>query len=90
FGWSDVGSWESLREVHSSDKDGNITVGESLFLDSRDNIVKHRGKMVVLLGMQGHLVVDTPDALLVCPAEKTQEIRQIVQELKNRKLHRYL
>jgi len=90
FGWSDVGSWESLRDVHVSDKEGNISVGDSLFLDSRDNIVKHKGKMVVLLGMQGHLVVDTPDALLVCPADKTQEIRRIVQELKNRKLHRYL
>ena len=90
FGWSDVGSWESLREVHPSDKQGNITVGDSLFLDSHDNIVKHQGKMVVLMGMRGHLIVDTPDALLVCPADKTQEIRRVVQELKNRKLHRYL
>lgn len=90
FGWSDVGSWESLRDVHASDKDGNISVGDALFLDSRNNIVKHQGKMVVLLGMQDHLVVDTADALLVCPAHKTQEIRRVVQELKTQKLHRYL
>jgi len=90
FGWSDVGSWESLRDVHPSDPQGNITVGESLFLDSHDNIVKHQGKMVVLMGMRGHLVVDTPDALLICPADKTQEIRRVVQELKTRKLQRYL
>ncbi len=90
FGWSDVGSWESLREVQAGDAQGNVAGGQALFLDSRENIVKAPGKIVVMLGMRGHLVVDTPDAILVCPVEKTQAIRQIVSELKAKKLHRYL
>jgi len=90
FGWNDVGSWESLRDLHAADKAGNIVLGESLLIESGGNIVKTGKKLTVLLGMKDHLVVDTHDALLICPVSHAQSIRKVVHALKTRKLHRHL
>lgn len=90
FGWSDVGSWECLREFCAPDAKGNVASGKTLFVESSGNIVKSSGKLVVVMGMNNHLVVETADALLVCPVEKTQSIRAVVRELKMRKMHAYL
>lgn len=90
FGWSDVGSWESLREILPGDSSGNVAASDALFIDSKANVVKAPGKLVVMLGMENHLVVDTPDAVLICPVHKTQEIRKVVSELRSKKLKHYL
>ncbi len=90
LGWNDVGSWESLRDLHAPDRDGNVVLGEALLIESAGNIVKTGKKLTVLLGMKDHLVVDTEDALLVCPVSQAQSIRKVVAMLKEKKLKRYL
>ncbi len=90
FGWNDVGSWESLRDLHPADKEGNIVLGEPLLIESGGNIVKTGKKLTVLLGMKDHLVVDTHDALLICPVSHAQSIRKVVHALKAKKLRRHL
>ncbi|MCK8603064.1 mannose-1-phosphate guanylyltransferase [Desulfoferrobacter suflitae] len=85
-GWSDVGSWYSLYEVrkeHDRDDLGNIGEGDTLLLDSKDSFVVSRGKrFLAVLGLTNVLVVDTEDALLVADLNKSQEVKRIVERLK--------
>lgn len=83
-GWSDVGSWNSVYELRRSDQDreGNLTDGEVLLEDCRKTFVSSGGgRLVACLGIEGCLVVDTPDALLVADLEHAQDIRRIVDQL---------
>ncbi|MFC1824986.1 mannose-1-phosphate guanylyltransferase [Thermodesulfobacteriota bacterium] len=92
-GWSDVGSWASLYEMKAEDydPDRNLAEGETLLIECRDSYVSGRsGRLVVCLGLDHCLVVDTPDALLVTEIERSQEIRKVVEQLKGRKREKLL
>ncbi|SFN07572.1 mannose-1-phosphate guanylyltransferase [Thermodesulforhabdus norvegica] len=85
-GWSDVGSWYSLYELRAVDeasKEGNVVDGDGAFFHSRRCFVMNRsGRWIALLGLEGVLVVDTPDALLVARLEDHQKVREITDFLK--------
>jgi mannose-1-phosphate guanylyltransferase len=83
-GWSDVGSWESLYQLRSTeyDNDNNLSDGDALFVDSRNNFVSGEGgKFIACLGVDNLIVVDTGEALLVANMGRSQEIRKIVEHL---------
>jgi mannose-1-phosphate guanylyltransferase len=83
--WNDVGSWEALFEVLPVDQDGNITQNvEHLALDTSGSIVygTNPSMMVVTIGVKDLIVVDTGDVLLVCSRDQAQQVRQIVDQLK--------
>lgn len=85
-GWSDVGSWESLYELKTEEQDGdrNLSEGESLLIECERSFVSSRGgRLVACLGLKKCLVVDTPEALLVADLERSQDIRMIIERLKN-------
>jgi len=82
FRWSDLGSWTALVEVLSKDKTGNIRKGNTVDVGSRDSIVFGGERLVATIGLKDMVVVDTPDATLITPKERVQEIRKIVEELK--------
>jgi mannose-1-phosphate guanylyltransferase len=86
FGWSDVGSWSSLPEVMDQDGGGNLFIGapEPVTVDAGDCIVRGEGKLVALVGVRDLIVVDTPDALLVCSRERAQDVKKVVEELEAR------
>jgi mannose-1-phosphate guanylyltransferase len=87
FGWSDVGSFAALAEVRDTDANGNVVVGkESLVLDSAGCVVLGEGRTVVVLGMRDTVVVDANDAVLVLPKERSQDVRQVVEALKRKRL----
>ncbi len=91
--WNDVGSWNSLFEVLEPDKDGNVILADQqISLDSKNSLVHTNGqrKMVVTIGVQDLVVVDTGDVLLICSKEQAQDVRQIIELLKKNKLNRYL
>ncbi|HEY6872507.1 MAG TPA: mannose-1-phosphate guanylyltransferase [Geobacteraceae bacterium] len=92
FGWSDVGSWSALPEVLESDQAGNVAIGvrEELVLDAGGCLVYGGGKVAALVGVKDLIVVDTPDALLVCHRDRAQEVKKIVAELEKRGLAEYL
>jgi mannose-1-phosphate guanylyltransferase len=92
FGWSDVGSWDALPEVAGNDGAGNVVInaGEFVNFDSGGCIVYGGEKLVALLGVDDLVVVNTADALMLCRKGRTQEIRKIVEELKNRGLTEFL
>ncbi|WP_321341996.1 mannose-1-phosphate guanylyltransferase/mannose-6-phosphate isomerase [Breoghania sp.] len=80
-GWSDLGSWSAVREVFPADKDGNASLGDSLFLDTRDSFVYSAEASVAVLGLNDVLVVNTRDALLVAHKDKAQDVKRIVEQL---------
>lgn len=85
FHWSDIGSWEAWAEYFAADADGNVLQSEAIVVDSRRCLVHAEQKTVGLVGVDGIVVVDTPDALLVCSRERAQDVKRIVDELKARK-----
>lgn len=81
-GWSDVGSWSALWEVGPSDDGGNVVRGEVMTHESRNCYLYSSGRMVVAVGLEDHVVVETADAVLVAPRERVQEVKIIVEQLK--------
>jgi mannose-1-phosphate guanylyltransferase len=84
FGWSDIGSWAELWELAARDAEGNVGLGrgEALVVDSRDNLVYADGRTVALVGVSDLVVVETADAVFVCPRERAQDVRMIVARLR--------
>ncbi|MBI3754675.1 MAG: mannose-1-phosphate guanylyltransferase/mannose-6-phosphate isomerase [Deltaproteobacteria bacterium] len=82
IGWSDVGSWAALDQVISCDVNGNIIKGNAIDIGSKDSIVFGSERLVATIGLKDMVVVDTADATLVCPKEKAQDVKKIVDELK--------
>ncbi len=79
FGWSDVGSWQALHELKRSECDaaGNLLPANALAEESRDNLVySQSGRRVALLGVEGLVVVDTDDVLLVAGLDRSQDVRR--------------
>jgi mannose-1-phosphate guanylyltransferase / mannose-6-phosphate isomerase len=81
-GWSDVGSWGSLEEVAHLDKNGNVRNGNILDLGSRHSVLFADRRVVATIGLTNMVVVDTPDATLVCPKDRAQDVKAIVNLLK--------
>jgi mannose-1-phosphate guanylyltransferase len=90
FGWNDLGSWASMAQIWPKDDQGNVHQGEIMALDSRRNVVFSRQRLCVLLGVDDLIVVDTEDALLVCPVHKAQDIGKILEVIKQRGMEQYL
>lgn len=90
FGWSDVGAWSSLFEVWPKDPKGNALRTESLLLDSESCLVYNRSRLTALIGVKDLIVVDTPDALLICRKDQDQKVKDIVDLLKKRNKDEYL
>jgi mannose-1-phosphate guanylyltransferase len=87
FGWNDVGSWNAVYELLPRDACGNVAAPSSICLDSHNNFVDARGKVVALVGVRDLIVVDTPDALLVAARDDAQRVGEIVKALEKRKRH---
>ena len=87
FGWNDVGSWNAVYEMLPRDASGNVTAPNSICLDSHDNFVDARGKVVALLGVRNLIVVDTPDALLVAARDHAQQVGEVVKALEKLDRH---
>lgn len=90
FYWSDLGSWDVLDELQRKDKSGNVLSRNSLDCGSQGLSAFSRGdRLIATIGLKDLIIADTPDALLVCDKQKTQEVKKIVEQLKsgNRKEH---
>jgi mannose-1-phosphate guanylyltransferase/mannose-6-phosphate isomerase len=90
FQWSDLGNWTALDEVLEKDKAGNILRGNTIDIGSRDSIIFSGERVVATIGLKDMVVVDTPDATLVTPKEKVQEVRKVVEELKRAQREEHL
>jgi mannose-1-phosphate guanylyltransferase / mannose-6-phosphate isomerase len=82
FEWSDLGSWTALDELIKKDDAGNIVKGNTVDIGSQNSTIFAGERLVATIGLKDMVVVDTPDATLVTPKERVQEVRNIVKELK--------
>ncbi len=90
FQWSDLGSWSALDEMMEKDEDGNILKGNVIDLGSRESTVFAGERLVATIGLNQMVVVDTPDATLVSPKDRVQEVRKIVEALRQKGREEYL
>nr|WP_127554240.1 sugar phosphate nucleotidyltransferase [Actinoplanes sp. OR16] len=99
FGWNDVGDFHTLGEVLTADPAGNVIVGQdgarerpTVLLREAENLVvlPSSGRLVAAMGVRDLIIVDTPDAVLVCPRERAQEVKHLVDELKELGHHGYI
>ncbi len=92
FGWNDLGTWRSLYDHSPKNKDGNVTQNcKALMYNSHNNIVAIKGdKIIVASGLEGYIVADVDDALLIVPLEEEQKIKQYVNDLKSKFGDKYL
>lgn len=82
IGWSDIGSWDTLGAIGVQDANNNSTDGEVLMHDTHGCYIRSAGRLVATVGVDNLVVIDTPDALLVADRARSQEVKQIVQQLK--------
>jgi len=90
IGWSDVGDWTALSELLPADTEGNVVVGQHIGLDTKGCLIHGSRRLVTTIGLEDMIVVDTEDALLVCPRDRAQEVKALVDALKKDNKHKYL
>lgn len=88
FGWSDVGSWDAVAGAHDADADGNSAVGTDklYFIEAQNTHIEstsHIDKVFAAIGVDNLVIVDTPDALLVADRRQSQQVKTVVEALKN-------
>lgn len=81
IGWSDVGNWSSMRQILPRDREDNVTVGEHLGLETHNTIIFGGKRLIATIGLEDMIIVDTEDAVLVCPLAREQDVRQLVRRL---------
>lgn len=83
LGWSDVGTWSSLYDVLKGLEGADVVArGPFLGFENRDCLILSDGRLVVAFGLEGLAIVATPDALLICPKERSQEVKRVVDLLR--------
>jgi len=100
FGWADVGDFQTLGDVlaggDGADEDENVVLDDAkkspvvLRDTQRSVVIAHSGRLVATLGVRDLVVVDTPDALLICGRDRAQDVKSVVDELKTLGEDRFL
>jgi mannose-1-phosphate guanylyltransferase len=89
-GWSDIGSWEAVYELLAKQPGANVGEGLHFLLDATGNLVWSPRKFVAAIGIRDMVVVETSDALLICPRERAQDVGKVVKWLEEKKRHELL
>jgi mannose-1-phosphate guanylyltransferase/mannose-6-phosphate isomerase len=82
YEWSDLGSWKAMWDIGAKDADGNVIHGEAVLEGVRDSYFHSETRLVAAIGLDGIVVVETPDAILVAHHDRVQDVRRIVERLK--------
>lgn len=91
FGWADIGHWRSVKEVLNDTRD-NITKGKFINVDCKDNLIYgfNKNKLIAAIGIKDFIVIDTEDALLICPKDRAQDVKKVVTQLKEQGKEEFL
>lgn len=90
IGWNDVGSWSSVYDVLPKDERGNAVVGQHLSLETSGSLIYTPNRLVATVGLENMIVVDTGDAILICPRDRAQDVKAIVSQLQQQGKQDYL
>ena len=82
FGWNDVGTWDLMNVLHDEDVNGNILLGDTVAINTKNTTIFSSGRTVTAVDVEGMVIVETPDAIMVCSKDKAQNVKLIVDELK--------
>jgi mannose-1-phosphate guanylyltransferase/mannose-6-phosphate isomerase len=82
--WNDLGSWLSFYESGAKDKNENVLVGDTLCLDTNNSYIRSNSRLVATVGIDNLAVIETQDAVLVAPLDKSQQVKELVNDLKKR------
>ena len=82
FAWSDIGTWDAIWTASGRDASGNALRGDVEILDTRDSLVHSDTMLTTVVGLENVVVISTPDAVLVCSRERSDEIKHVVAALK--------
>ena len=83
-GWNDVGSWIALWDIQQKDKDGNVSKGDVISLDTTDSYIHAGKRTVAVIGLDNIVIVDSDDAVLIAAKGKIQDVKKIAEEMKRR------
>jgi mannose-1-phosphate guanylyltransferase len=89
-GWSDVGSWATVAELMPKDAEDNVVVGKHVGMDTTGSLLYSSGRLIATIGLRDIIVVDTDDAILICPKVRAQEVKDLVGELREKQKDEYL
>ncbi len=90
FEWADIGNWAELAARVHSDANGNSVEGESILIDTRNSLVLGDRRLIAAIGLEDLIIVDTDDALLVCPRSRAQDVKAVVEALRRAGKTQYL
>ena len=90
FEWHDLGSWADLHDILQQDEAGNFVEGDSVLIDSKNCMIHSPKKLVAAVGLEDMVVIETEDAILICPKARSQDVKLIVERLKKMGKTEYL
>lgn len=95
FGWNDVGDWKVVYDLGIKNLEGNVVIGEkdehhTLAVKSQNNLIHTNGKLVALVGVNDMIIVDTDEILMIVPKNDSQDVKKLVERLKEEKKEEYL
>ena len=82
FGWRDIGSWSALKDALDQDENGNVVRGDHVSLDTHGSLIFGDKRLIATIGVKDMIIVDTEDAVLVCPLNMDQRVRDLVDKLR--------
>jgi mannose-1-phosphate guanylyltransferase len=88
--WSDIGSWAAVYDLLAKHGDEDVFAGDGYTLDAQGNFLWSPSKFVAAIGVHNLVVVETPDALLICPRDRAQDVGKIVKWLEEQKRRKLL
>ncbi|MFQ5707705.1 MAG: mannose-1-phosphate guanylyltransferase [bacterium] len=90
FGWNDLGSWDEVYKLLPKDKNKNVLLGKHIIKDGNGCFIDANDKLVAVVGLDNLIIVDTEDAILICDRKRAQDVKEIVDIAKRKKLSQYL
>mgnify|MGYP005665888773 CR=1 FL=1 len=81
FGWSDLGTWEEVYNISEKDENNNVIIGQALLKDVKNSYIHTGNRAASIIGLEDIIVIDEPDALLICKRDHSQDVRWIVSKL---------
>jgi mannose-1-phosphate guanylyltransferase len=91
LGWNDVGCWNSLIDVLPYNEDGNVVIGKHIGIDTTGSIIHNTPyKLIATIGIKDMIIIETEDAILICPRERGEDVKRLVEVIKEKGMNEYL
>lgn len=90
FGWNDIGSWDTLGELYDMDQYGNVIKGDQINLNTKNCISYSDSRFIATIGVEDLIIVETQDAILVCKKDQAQDVKLVVDQIKDSGQLKYL